>query len=193
MDGYAKSSDRVVLGATTPPVESDLCWVEGDERACAHFELRAGEESIASLRFCDPAGLAAVGESKAGAWILVDEGLLRPRIIVRSLPDDTAVAVYRPRPLGHTGTLAFLDGREFHWRRLGFLATSYRFEGTDGSPVVAIGLESRRSWLFGPREFRGLVAIEPRTTSIGELLPLLLLSWYLVVLQQANERFQSLP
>jgi hypothetical protein len=193
MDVYVKSSDRAVFGATMPPVETGLCWVEREERTCAQFELRAGEELVASLRFCDPAGLAAVGESSDGAWMLVDEGLLRPRIIVRSLPDDDAVAIYKPRSFGRAGTLAFLDGRQFHWRRLGFLATSYRFEGAAGSPVIAIGLECRRSWLFGPREFRGFVEIEPRTASIGELLPLLLLSWYLVVLQRASERFRSLP
>ena len=180
--------DGSCFEALIPPVETGLCWVELREVPCTQFELRAGDDAVAGLRFSDPAGFVAIGESASGAWILSDEGLIGPRITVRSAADQVVLAVYKPKLLGLPGALEFFDGRKFYWRRLGLFSAAYRFDDAEGKPLIVVRYECSRSWLFGPRVLRGFVEIEPHTDMISELMPLLLLSWRLILLQHNDAR-----
>lgn len=192
-DSCAKRNEALVLEALILPVETGLCWVEGRELACTQFELRAGEDAVAGLRFSDAAGFVAIGESASGAWILTDEGLIGPRISVRSAADQVVLAVYKPKLLGLPGILEFFDGRKFYWRRLGLFSAAYRFDDAEGKPLIVVRCKCSRSWLFGPRVFRGFVEVEPDAGVMSELMPLLLLSWYLILLQRNDARFLLIP
>jgi hypothetical protein len=193
MDRHAQLGDGFAFGALIPLAEAGLCWLESKDPAFADFELRSGEDVVASLRFSDPAGLLAVGESANGAWTLTDEGMVRPRIRVQSLADQATLAVYKSRLPGMPGTVEFFDGRKLCWRRLGFFAAAYRFEDAESRPVVVVRFQCSRSWLFGPRVTKGSVEIDQHTYGLAELIPLLLLGWYLTVLQQNHVRFLILP
>jgi hypothetical protein len=193
MGDHTMADEGLPLGALTPLVETGLCWVGEKGLSFTKFELRAGEDIVARLRFSDAAGSVAIGESARGDWIFANEGLMKPCITVRSMADQVALAVYKPRLVCLPGTVEFLDGRRFCWRRIGLFPAAYRFDDAEGKPLMVIRFRCCRSWLFGPREFRGLVKIEPHAYAVSELMPLLLLSWYLVVLQRNKGRLEILP
>lgn len=193
MDGHSESRDRFTFGALMPWAEADLCWEECKEQALANYELRSGEEVVARLRFRDPAGLVAIGEAAGGAWSLTDEGMVRPRIRIRSLADQGTLAVYKSRLPGLPGSLEFPDGRQLCWRRLGLRVAAHRFEDAQGTPVVVVRCRCKRSWLSGPRVTKGLVEVESHAYGIADLIPLLMLAWYLIVVQQHSVRFLILP
>jgi hypothetical protein len=186
----AMSKEGLAFAALTPLLPADLCWVKSREPAGVHYQLRTESDLVASLRFSDPLDSAATGESANGAWILVEEGLLRPHISVRTMPGDRPLAAYRSRPLGLSGYLDFLDGRRFCWKRSGLRTFACRFDNAQGTPLVAVEGECSKSWLFGSRLLRGFVRIEPCAYNLSELMPLVLLSWYLMVLPRNEAGFQ---
>ena len=191
--GQTMSSDRLVFAVLTSPARADLCWVESREAPCIQFELLAGNDIVASLRFTDPPNSMATGQSASGAWVFEDEGLVIPRISVRSVPGGVPLAAYRAGFLGLAGHLEFFDGRRFCWRRVGLGTQACRFENAAGAPLIAVEIECCRSWLFGSRVIGGLVCIEPHSYVLSELMLLVLLSWYLSVLPGYCARFQVSP
>jgi hypothetical protein len=193
MDRQAQSGDRFTSETLIDLAEAGLCWVETKDPALADFELRSGEAVVASLRFRDAAGFVAIGESAGGAWTLTDEGLVRPRVRLTSLDDQATLALYKSRLPGLAGTVQFFDGRRLCWRRFGFCATTYRFVDAEGRPVVAVRCQCSRSRLFGPRVTKGFVEIEPHAYGTMELILLLLLGWYLTVVQKNSVRFLICP
>jgi hypothetical protein len=190
---HTMSNERSAFTVLSSLAGTDLCWVKSREPACVHFQLRAGSDVVASLRFRDPLGTAATGESANGAWFFVEEGLLRPYVSVRTGPGETPLAAYRSTLLGFSGYLDFIDGRRFCWRRLGVRTPACCFDNAQGAPLVAVEVECCRSWLFGSRLIGGNVRVEPDAYMLSELMLLVLLSWYLVVLPRHEARFQILP
>jgi hypothetical protein len=193
LHGRELLDEQPILRPLVSAAEGDLCWVESREHPCMEFHLLTAEDIVASLTFLDPAALTAVGRSLGEAWVLADEGLLRPRITIRSLTDQCVLAVYRPRLLCLPGVLELVDGCTFHWRRVGFLPATYRFDGLKGQPLVTTRFECCRSWLFGRKEFRGFVEIGADAHMMSDLVPVLLFSWYLITLPRLKERLQLLP
>jgi len=193
MDRQAELDERFTSKSLIDLAEAGLCWVEGKDPAFADFELRSGEEVVAGLRFRDPAGFGAVGQSADGAWTLTDEGLVRPRVRVRSRGDTETLALYKSRLPGLAGTVRLFDGRRLCWRRFGFWSRTYRLEDADGRPVVTVNFECSRSRLFGQRVTKGSVELEPQTYGSRELILLLLLGWYLTVVQRNSVRFLICP
>jgi hypothetical protein len=181
------------LATLSLPAGADLLWVKCTQPPCLHYQLQAGGDVVARLRFSHPLDSAATGECATGAWIFVEEGLLRSHVSVRSLPDRKPLAAYRSGLLGQPGLLEFVDGRRFCWRRRGLHASDRCFENAQGTSVVAVEAECCQSWLFGSRLRGGQVRIEPGTHALSELMVLVLLSWYLLVLPCNEAAFRCPP
>src|SRR5262245_2644107 len=60
-------------------VEKPLRWVQTGSLPRG-FELRAGKEGLATLRWQKMLGSLAVGESASGAWSFKRGGFLNPRV-----------------------------------------------------------------------------------------------------------------
>lgn len=185
-------SERLLLSALTS-AGADLHWMESPERECIQFELLAGRNVVANLRFSDPPSSTAIGQIASGAWVFADEGFVRPCISVRSVPGDVRLATYRSRFAGLSGHLEFFNGPKFRWRRLGLGNRGCRFENAVGESLVAVEIKCCRSWLTGSRVIGGLVCVEPHACILSELMLLVLLSWYLIVLPGYYVRFQISP
>lgn len=187
------SETRPILTILPLLAGADLRWIRDRESPGRGYLLQAGGELVGRLHFSDPLDSTATGESAVGSWIFMEEGLLRPRVSVRSLPGKRHVAVYRCGLLGLSGHLEFGDGRRFCWRKRGLHRSDCCFENAQGMPLVAVEAECCRSWLFGSRFMAGLVRIEPGACALSELMLLLLLSWYLLVLPESRAGYGGSP
>lgn len=172
------------LKPLTPAASADLHWIRTQEPPGCCYHLQAGGDRVAHLRFCDPLDSTATGESASGSWLFVEEGLLRPHIVVRSLSDDRPVAAFRSGLLGRSGRLELADGRCFCWRSGCFRSWECWVENAQGAALMTMETECCRSWLSGPRLIGGRVRITPGGAALPELMLLVLSSWYLLVLPE---------
>lgn len=172
------------LKPLAPAASADLRWIRTQEPQGCCYHLQAGGDRVARLCFRDPLDWSATGESASGSWLFVEEGLLRPYVVVRSLSDDRTVAACRSGLLGRSGRLELADGRYFCWRRGRFRAWECCVENAQGAALMAVEAECQRSWLSGPRLMGGRVRITPGAVALPELMLLVLLSWYLLVLPE---------
>lgn len=125
------------MRSITDYADQELRWTQpsGWERA---YELRAGEELLATLRFLG--GTLAEAETAEGRWTLEREGFLRTRVTVRAPGSDTDLAVFRPHWAGGGDLVGGLgEGLEFAsasfwhsewvWRAEDRVLISYRGPG----------------------------------------------------------------
>ncbi len=83
------------------------------------WELRAGEELVATLRWPGKFGTLAVSETAGAAWTFKESGDWREWVTVRVFETDNNVAVFKPGWLfGGTGHLS--NYRSYRWMILSF-------------------------------------------------------------------------
>jgi hypothetical protein len=111
-----------------------------------------------------------VAEAAAGRWTFRRAGFWHARVIVSLAGSDSAVAVFTARWMG-TGTLELSAGRQVHW------SAAHAWQADDGTPLVEF---TGRQTLI---KLEGTVALTPAAVGRPDLALLVLLGWYLVVLQ----------
>jgi len=139
------------------------------------FELRAGEDVLATLRWQKTFGSLALAESPGGAWTFKRSGFLTPTVSVRAQGSESTVAVLKPGWRGE-GTLQFSDGRRYQWVIAGFWRPQWTFAGEGGGPLIHFKYDL--AFLQQTME----VEIEPGAGSLKDLPLLATLGWYLIVL-----------
>jgi hypothetical protein len=139
------------------------------------YELRAGDEVIATLRWEQAFGTLATAESADGVWTFKREGFFQPRVTIRRSGSETNVAVFRPRWTG-SGVLEFPDGRAFHWKHTNFWYSQWAWEGANGGQMLR--LKNDCALLRS----EGHVEVESIAQTLAELPLLTLLGWYLILL-----------
>jgi hypothetical protein len=139
------------------------------------FELRAGGEVVATLRWEKTFGSSAVAESADGEWVFRYTGIFRSRISVRPAGSESEVAVLKPGWKGE-GTLQGPGGRSYRWSCASFWRSEWLFANAAGEPLVRIKP--------GSATFRqsAEVRVEPRAVSLPDLPLLAVLGFYLIVL-----------
>jgi hypothetical protein len=148
-----------------------LIWSQ--KSGSQEFELRGGDELIATLRWQKPAGSLAVGVSAEGRWTLKRAGFFTPVITARRAGSDVDLAVFNPA----RGVLDYTGNRRFRWVTKGFFHSEYSFVTEDGRPIVTF--KPTNDLVAG----RGQMEIGRATTPDLELSLLALLGWYFIVLR----------
>ena len=146
-------------------------WVgpQGPERAERPVRAEAtGTERVATVRW--QSGGRAVAEAAAARWTFQRAGFWHPRVIVSLAGSESAVAVFTARWTG-TGTLELSAGRQVHW------SAAHAWQADDGTPLVEFTTGQ------GLVKLEGTVALTPAAMGRPDLALLVLLGWYLVVLQ----------
>src|SRR6266850_1503326 len=138
------------------------------------YELRAGDELIATLRFRSSFGSFATAESPDGCWTFKRVGFWQTRVTIRTCENDTELATFRNNTWTGGGTLELPDGRTF--RATTNLWQSKR-EFKDGSDDVLIQLAGR-----GVAHLSATVEIRPSALRMPELPWMVMLGWYLIVM-----------
>lgn len=135
------------------------------------FELRAGPDVVATLRWPSLFGWTALGETAEGRYRLRLVSIWRGTVLIHPGDSDAELAVWQPRWLGG-GTVRFTGGRTFRIRRGDFWHRRWIVEDETGAPVFSL----HARWHF-LRE-RASVELQPGAERVPELSALLLIAWF---------------
>jgi len=109
-----------------------LVWVQ-PARLKQTFELRTGDEAVATLQF-QRASLAA-GEVADQQWTFKRVGFWHPQVTVRAAGSDANVAVFKPAWTGG-GTLELPQGRLLRFGAANFWHSQWDWSDPAGNPIV---------------------------------------------------------
>ncbi len=93
-------------------VDHTLTWTK-PRLFKSNYELRFGDELLATLRFQRIFRSAAIAEGEDGCWIFDRRGILKRRTIVRLCGSSTTAATFRKNTWKEGGRLELSDGRTF--------------------------------------------------------------------------------
>lgn len=152
-----------------------LQWVQPHAFVRA-YDLRAGESVVATLRFRNCFSSQATGLSTDGCWTFKRTGFLTTHVTVRACGTGQDVARFRKKAWSSGGTLELPDGRAYP-ANSNFWQTRYEIRTASGERVLTF------------RRVRGLlhlsseVDVDARAVGLPELACLVMLGWYLTVMQ----------
>lgn len=155
------------IRAVTP---EPLLWVQPHWLRRA-FELRAGRDVVATLRWPSLFRWTAQGETAESRCRLRLANLFRGTVVVHPGDSDSELAAWHPRVTG-AGTVRFSGGRTFGMRPVDFWHRRWIVEDDASAPIFT--LHSR----FRFFRMEASVELEPGAERVPELSTLLLLAWY---------------
>lgn len=138
------------------------------------YELRAGQEVAATLRFRSSFGSFATGESADGCWTFKRVGFWRTRATVRVCGAEEDLGAFRNNAWTGGGVLELPDGRSYP-ANTSFWMTGYEFTTAGGAPLL-------RYHSGGLLKLSATMEILAEARSIPELPWMALLGWYLYVM-----------
>ena len=143
-----------------------------------HYELRAGADLVATLRWRGMFGTLATAESGDGSFTFKRVGFFQNRATIRAAGAETDLAVFRNSTWTGGGELTFATGRKF-------LATtalwSQRLEFTTESEAPLV-----RFRYGGVFRRTADVEVEEAARELPELPLLVLFGWYLLVMLEQD-------
>jgi hypothetical protein len=157
-----------------------LQWVQPSLLASV-YELRAGDEAFATLRWERALGLLAVAQSAEGTWTFRRRRL--PSLRVSAFQGDSAheIATFQRKPsASEGGALDTASDRRFRWRPTSYWRAEWIWTDAAGAPLI------RFKYQFSMLTTRGRIKIEPRAAQLPELSLLVLLGWYLMIVMSED-------
>lgn len=152
---------------------SELEWVQ--PRALKmEYELRSGDEVVATLRFRSSWGSFATAESADGCWTFKRVGFWQTRATVRPCGSEEEIAGFRQGTWSFGGTLELPDGRKY-LASTNFWATRYEIQSESGEALI-------RYRTHGVLRLGAHMEILPPAAGLPELPWMAMLGWYLAVM-----------
>lgn len=143
------------------------------------YELRAGDETVATLRFRSSFGSFATAQCGDDCWTFKRVGFFRTHVTIRGCGDEAHdIAAFKNNTWKGGGTLEIPGGRTFP-ASTNFWDTKYNFNTQSGEPLVEFKTG-------GMIHLSAEVEIHPPAASLPELPLMLTLGWYLAV-QMKND------
>lgn len=152
---------------------SNLRWVQPSAFRM-NYELRAGDELAAELRFRSAFGSFATGETADGCWTFKRVGFFQTRVTIRECGEETDVATFKNNTWRGGGTLELTGGTKI-LATTSFWQTKLEFTTESGGVLV-------RFDTGGMIHLNATVEIEAAAAELKELPLIILLGWYLVVM-----------
>ena len=154
-----------------------LLWVQ-PKATKQQFELQAGDEVLAVMRWPSGWRSGAAAESAEGSWSFKRQGF-RQQVVMESSQDGAALPTLRRGWTGNA-TLSFPDGHSYLWRRSGFWGIKRHWTTPDGVPLLSLKARS------GLMKTGGELEIAPLAADLPELALLVTLGWYLVIMERRD-------
>jgi hypothetical protein len=143
-----------------------------------YFELRAGDEIGATLRFRSLFGSLATGESADGCWTFKRAGFFQTRVTIRVCGEETDIAIFKNNTWSGGGALELPDGRKL-------LATTNLWQSnlqfTTESGEVLLRFKTGRLL-----HLSAMVEVQQSAIGLPELPWLAMLGWYLIVMMNMD-------
>lgn len=142
------------------------------------YELFAGDELAATLRFRSAFGSLATGESADGCWTFKRVGFFQTRVTIRVCGEEADIAVFRNNTWSGGGALELPDGRKV-------LVTTNLWQSN-----LEFKTESEETLLrfqsAGLIHLSALVEIQQEAIGLAELPWMVMLGWYLIVMMNMD-------
>lgn len=142
------------------------------------YELHAGDDLVATLRFRSAFGSFAAAETADECWTFKRVGFWKTRVTVRLCEAGDDLAIFHNNTWDDGGTLQLADGRRY-LASTNFWQTRYEFQTDAGDPLVRFDID-------GFFRHSAQVAIEPAALRLVELPLLITLGWYLAVMMHQD-------
>jgi len=156
----------------------ELKWVRPSLMSL-DYELQHAEECIGTLRFRSSWGTLATAESGEGCWTFKRVGFMQTSATIRACGSEAEIAAFRNHAWTGGGALELPDGREYR-ANSNFWMTKFGFTTAAGEPVVEF------QQIGGLLKLSATVEIHPDATAIAELPWMVMLGWYITVLQHRD-------
>jgi len=165
--------------------DKEIFW-EQPKVSQRNFFLRSEEATFGQLEFNSSFSTMAVATLGDVQWTLKRVGFFSTRITIRQAGSVVDFATYHPKWTGSQGLVRFASGEEYTWNVANFMSTRYTFSRTGGLELITY-LSGSRTKKF-PNIFKqdARVSIAPDAWLTKELPILVLLGWYLVILQNED-------
>jgi hypothetical protein len=158
-------------------VDSELIW-RRPSATKMEYELRAGDETIATVRFRSMWGSFATGESADGCWTFKRVGFWQTRATIRPCGSDIDIATFRNNTWSGGGSLELSDGQKF-LATTNFWQTNYEFQTQAAAPLFR--LKSHGFLLLSAQ-----LEILPLARSMPELPWMAMFGWYSLVMMHSD-------
>jgi len=137
-----------------------------------------GDDVVATMKFRNMFGTLATGESADGCWTFKRLGFLSTRVTIRACDSADDLAVFKNNTWSGGGTLEIPDGRKYP-ANSNFWHTRYEIKTDGDSPLVTF----HRAGIL---HLSSNVDIHDAARSLRELPWLVMLGWYLTVMQHQD-------
>lgn len=151
----------------------ELTW-EQPKLMKMEYELRAGTELLATLRFRSSFGSFATAECGMSCWTFKRVGFFNTRVTVRACDSESEIATFHQDTWKGGGSLDFPDGRKY-LASTNFWQTRYEFTTEAGEVLV------RFKHCAGFKD-SSTVEVLPQAVFLAETPLLVCLGWYLAIL-----------
>ena len=142
------------------------------------YELRAGAELAATLKFRSSFGSFATGESADGCWTFKRVGFWQTKATVRLCESDSDIATFKNNTWSGGGTLELSDRRTFP-ATTNLWQTKFGFNNESGETLIEFTS-------VGLLHLSSTVEIHPVAVNLAELPWMVMLGWYLVVMMHRD-------
>ena len=142
------------------------------------YELRAGNEVAATLRFRSSFGSFATAESADGCWTFKRVGFLQTKVTIRACSGDNEIAVFKNNTWKGGGTLELPDGKRI-LATTNFWQTNLEFRNESGQTI----LQFKSGGLI---HLSARVDINPTVYNKGEPVWIVMLGWYLIIMMHMD-------
>jgi hypothetical protein len=153
---------------------TSLRWLRRSESPLA-FDLLAGDQALASLRWRARNGTLVTVETALGTWTVKRVGFLNPRVTVR--PEGGAVDLARLSVHWNYHQIEVVGGPAYRFHRAGVLVPAWKVTDASGREVLHIEPVREGRKLVG-----GAVIAPAASSRLPEFPLLVVLSWYFIVL-----------
>jgi hypothetical protein len=151
----------------------ELEWVQPSAWKM-EYELRAGDELIATLRFRSSFGSFATAESADGCWTFKRVGFWQTRVTIRGCGSEMDIAMFMNNTWSGGGALELPDGRKV-LATTNLWQTNFEFRTEAGEALV-------RLKTGGLVHLSAAVEIQPSAAGMPELPWVVMFGWYLTVM-----------
>lgn len=160
---------------------AQLAWKQSPAQP-RRYELRAGEDLIAELDFLKAFGTLARGRAGERSWTFQRAGFLSPIVTARVEGAAEDCAVYHPNFSASQGQLRLASGASYEFRLAGVWSRQALLVDNERREVFRIHLKGDPA--LGS-------TVEVRLPAAPEIELLLLLAWYVLVLQMQDEQLRA--
>lgn len=158
-------------------IDQSLKWTQ-PQALKKKFELRAGDEPVATLELRSMFGSLGKGESGDGCWTFKRVGFFQTGVTVRPCESETEIAHFKNSTWSGGGTLRLPDGREFR-ATTNFWQTKLDFLDPSGEPLISLHSG-------GLLHLSAEVKVGPKASATPELPWIMMLGFYLIVMMQRD-------